>query len=469
MNMAFPQAGGADLDEAAPLPKFINGAAAEVTHTGPQAAKKLNNIVGDRAPVGDTPDNALGNQVAVVHVVGQVITVLAALLHGLYRSHAPVDLITPALKKDRLARTLFGPGEQAAEHDAVGAGREGFGDIAGVFNAAVGDQGNAGLVGNGFAIHDGRQLRHAHAGHHPGGADRTRPDADLDAVNAGFDQLFRALGGADIAGNDLGVLEIALDHLHGPDDIGRMAVRGINDDDIGPGLQKGLHPGRRFAADADGSPDPQPAQTVLAGLGIFFHLFDVLDGDHADQTAVLIHHQQFFDLVPVQELLGLLQGNSFRNGNQVLAGHHLGDLPSQVRLEPQIPVGDDAHQLAALGDGYAGNAVFPHQSENAADGPVRRGGHGIDDHAAFGFFNAPDLQSLVRYTHVPMNKTQTAGPGHADGGRRFGNRIHGGADNGNVQTDIPRQTGGGDDIFGQDVRIAGNQQDIIKRVGVLGR
>ena len=53
------------------------------------------------------------------------------------------------------------------------------------------------------AIHDGRELRHADAGHHARGADRARPDADLDGVRAGIDQGLGASARRHIAGHDL--------------------------------------------------------------------------------------------------------------------------------------------------------------------------------------------------------------------------------------------------------------------------
>src|SRR6202012_1828940 len=41
----------------------------------------------------------------------------------------------------------------------------------------------------------GRELWPAHAGHHPGGAHRTRTDTDLDDARAGVEQIARALRG----------------------------------------------------------------------------------------------------------------------------------------------------------------------------------------------------------------------------------------------------------------------------------
>ena len=52
-------------------------------------------------------------------------------------------------------------------------------------------------------IHDRGELRHADAGDDPRGADRARTDADLHRVGAGVDQRLGAVGGGDVAGDDL--------------------------------------------------------------------------------------------------------------------------------------------------------------------------------------------------------------------------------------------------------------------------
>ena len=52
-------------------------------------------------------------------------------------------------------------------------------------------------------VHDGGELRHADAGDDARGADRARPDADLDGVGAGVDQRPGAVARRDVAGDDL--------------------------------------------------------------------------------------------------------------------------------------------------------------------------------------------------------------------------------------------------------------------------
>ena len=87
-------------------------------------------------------------------------------------------------------------------------------------------------------IHDRGELRHADAGDDAGGADRARTDADLDRVGAGIDQRLGAFGGGDIAGDHLHRIRHALDAGHGVEHAPRMAVRGVDHDEIDSGLDQ---------------------------------------------------------------------------------------------------------------------------------------------------------------------------------------------------------------------------------------
>ena len=90
---------------------------------------------------------------------------------------------------------------------AVGARRDGLGDVAGKLDAAVGDQRDAGAARGARAFGDRGDLRHARAADHARGADRARPDADLDAVHAQRDQIARAFVSRDVAGDQLHLRE----------------------------------------------------------------------------------------------------------------------------------------------------------------------------------------------------------------------------------------------------------------------
>ena len=101
-------------------------------------------------------------------------------------------------------------------------------------------------------LRDGGDLRHARAADHARGADRTRPDADLDAIHAQLDQIPRAFIGRDIAGDQLHVRAVALlQVLHGVHHALAVAVRGIDGQHIhlharpAPARAPGNRPSRR--------------------------------------------------------------------------------------------------------------------------------------------------------------------------------------------------------------------------------
>ena len=61
-----------------------------------------------------------------------------------------------------------------------------------------------------------------------------------------------------------------------------------------------------------------------------------------------------------------------------------------------------------------------------------RDGDGIDDHAGFGAFDAIDFLGLAVEGHVAMNDADAALASDADGQARFGDGVHGGGGEWNV-------------------------------------
>ena len=117
------------------------------------------------------------------------VAVGAALLHGAERAHAAIALVRAALVELDLAGRLLGAREQAAEHHARRAGGDRLGDVAGIADAAVGDERDvrcSPAPSSAFWI--GRDLRHADAGDDARRADRAGTDADLDRVGAVVDE-----------------------------------------------------------------------------------------------------------------------------------------------------------------------------------------------------------------------------------------------------------------------------------------
>ena len=208
--------------------------------------------------------DAFGHQLVGVGGVLEV-AVLAALLHRADRAHAAVALVGAALEQLDLARRFLGAGEQAADHHRAGAGDQRLGDVAGVADAAVGDQRDAALEHLGHH-RDRGDLRNADAGHDPRRADRAGADADLHRVRAMVHQRQRGVAGDDVAADHLHVREVLLHPLHAVEHALGMAVRGIDHDHVDAGRDQRLDPGLGVAAHADRGAGEQALGEVLGGV-----------------------------------------------------------------------------------------------------------------------------------------------------------------------------------------------------------
>ena len=125
-----------------------------------------------------------------------------------------------------------------------------------------------------------------------------------------------------------------------------MSVSAVHRQQINLGLHHLLGALQEVAGGADSRGHAQAAVRILGGGGIFQPLLDVLYGDQALQVVVIVHHQQLLDAVLVQDGLGVGQGGSHRNGDEVFLGHHFADGDVGAGFEAQIAVGEDADQLA---------------------------------------------------------------------------------------------------------------------------
>ena len=132
-------------------------------------------------------------------------------------------------------------------------------DVAGPAHAAVGPDVLAEPSRLAGALDDGGELGSADAGHHPRRAHRAWSDAHLDDVGTGLDQLARALGGDDVAGDDRRVGDGRTYLLDDLEDGGLVAVRGVDHEDVDAHRGKRRGAPDRIGVDPDGHRDQQPA------------------------------------------------------------------------------------------------------------------------------------------------------------------------------------------------------------------
>ena len=246
-----------------------------------------------------------------------------------------------------------------------------LGEIAGIFDAAVGDHRHAGRARRLRRLEDRGELRHADAGDDARRADRARPDADLDRVRAGVDQRLRALARRDIAGDDRDLVGRALDapdlleHLLG------MAVRGVDDEAVDAGRHQQLGALETLVADRRRRGDAQAPVGVLGGVGMGGRLLDVLDGDQADAAARVVDHDQLLDPVLVQQPARLVLADALADGDD-LAGHQFGDRLARIVGEAHVAVGEDADELRRLAVRPALDHRNAGNRRRAASAPARR-------------------------------------------------------------------------------------------------
>ena len=137
-------------------------------------------------------------------------------------------------------------------------------------------------------------------------------------------------------------------------------MRGIDDNDIDAGLdQRGDTLFGAFT-DAHRCADAQTSEFVLAGKRMFGRLLNVLDGNEALEVEVLIHDEEFFDAVLLQDFFGVLERRAHRNRDQIVLRHHVRNRHIVAVLKPQIAIRENTHQLAVFRHWHAGNAVALH-------------------------------------------------------------------------------------------------------------
>ena len=202
---------------------------------------------------------------------------------------------------------------------------------------------------------------------------------------------------------------------------------------------------------------------VLAGSGIVLDLHNVLVGNQSGKTAVLVHYEEFFDLVAPQELRRLLEIGTVGGGNQVLLGHHLGYRSLGVVLETQVAVGDDAAKHAAgVHDGDTSDMVLMHEVEGIADRGVLPYGHGIVDHSVLSPLDLAHLLHLDFDGHILVYHSDTAFTGNGYRQVSLSHGIHGRRDYGGMERNLPGQLRSDVHLAGQHVRVGRNEEDIIE-------
>ncbi len=267
---------------------------------------------------------------------------------------------------------------------------------------------------------------------------------------------------AHIADDELHPRQRLLDGLGGFDDADAVSVGGVDRENVHLPVHQFLGAFQKIARRADGRAHPQASLIVLRGVGIFEFFLDVLDCDQALQVVLVVDHKKFFDAMAVQDLLGLFQRRPDGNRDEVFLRHHVRHRQVETRFEAQIAVRQDADQFALACDRNPRYPIPFHQRESVGNLLFRADGDRIDDHPAFTAFHTIHLFGLAVDGHVAMDESYAALLRQRNGEMRFGDRVHGGADDRNIQRNRAREMGARIRFGGQNFTARRDEQDIVK-------
>ncbi len=182
---------------------------------------------------------------------------------------------------------LVGPCEPRADHHRRRARGQRQRHVARVPHAAVGPHVRPARPGRGRALGDGRELRPPHAGRHPRGAHRARPDADLHDVRARVDEVARSpTAVTTLPATTTAPGAVARDRAQRADRLLLVPVRGVDDEHVDPGGAELLRPRRHVAVHAERRGDPQPAVGVERG-GVDLRAQCAGAGQHPGEPSVV--------------------------------------------------------------------------------------------------------------------------------------------------------------------------------------
>ena len=111
-------------------------------------------------------------------------------------------------------------------------------------------------------------------------------------------------------------------------------------------------------------------------------------------------------------------------------------------LKTQIAPGDDAYHFAAVAHWKARNPELLRQSQHLAHGVRRRNDHRVAQHARFVALDLGDLGGLLLRGQVFVHNAHAPLLRDGNGQTGFGDRVHRGRDQRQIQCNVAGKTGG---------------------------
>ena len=272
--MALAECGCGDLNKMTVLLKLFDIMSTAISHTGTKTAQHLEYGILNESLVSDTSFNAFRNKLLRVRLE---VTVLTAVLHSGNGSHSTVNFIFSSLIKFEVSRALIAAREHGSHHADITAGCESLCNISGILDTAVGDDRNTVLLRNCIAVHNRSDLRNTDTCNDTCRTDRSRSDTNLDSVNAGLDQGSCSLTRCNVTGDYLKIREFLLDHLYAVDNVRRVSVRRVENNNIDLCIYKGFRSLKNICCDSDCSTAEKSSVVILCGVRILDLFLDIFD------------------------------------------------------------------------------------------------------------------------------------------------------------------------------------------------
>ena len=215
---------------------------------------------------------------------------------------------------------------------------------------------------------------------------------------------------------------------------------GVNANHVHARFDECRHPLQQVGRYAHGCPHAQTPQLVFARIGTVFALDDVAVRYQPHQFVVFINDGQFLNFVFLQNILGIFQFHALGARDEVFFGHNFGHGLGQVFLKTQIAVGNNAHQfVGSVHHGNTANFELGHDALGIGQRRVFGQRDGVHNHATFGAFHLANLRGLLLNTHVFVDNANAALLGNGHGQLVFGNGVHGGRQQRNVDLNLARK------------------------------
>ncbi len=96
---------------------------------------------------------------------------------------------------------------------------------------------------------------------------------------------------------------------------------------------------------------------IFGSVGVLQLFLDVFYRDESLEVVLVVDDEKFFDAVLVENFFGIFERGAYGHGDEIFLGHHAVDGNVEAGFEAEVAVGENADELAMLGDGHARNFV----------------------------------------------------------------------------------------------------------------